>query len=306
MKWSQGPRCYIAAVKLLARFIRRGGGGNKVSRGATHSPPGSFRPITDTVMATKSLIPAAVLITGASSGIGEALARDYARPGRFLAICGRDKERLEDVARACRGFGAEVDATVVDVTERDATARWIEGIDAEHPLDLVIANAGISSGTGGRGENETQARDIFAVNLAGVLNTVWPAITPMRERGFGQIAIVSSMAAFRGLPGAPAYSASKAAVKTYGEALRGWLAADGLGVSVICPGFVRTRMTEKNIYPMPFLMDAGKAARIIRKGLERGKPRIAFPWPIHALAWLAGALPPGWTDALFKRLPKKG
>ncbi len=246
-----------------------------------------------------------VLITGASSGIGEALAREYAAPGRFLALSGRDEGRLKDVAEACRSFGAEVEAKVVDVADRDATRRWIGSIDAKHPLDLVIANAGISSGSGGRGENETQARDIFSVNMAGVLNTVWPAITPMRERGRGQIAIVSSMAAFRGLPGAPAYSASKAAVQTYGEALRGWLAPDGVRVSVICPGFVRTRMTEKNIYPMPFLMDAGKAAGIIRKGLERDKARIGFPWPVYGMAWFLGALPPGITDWIFKRIPKK-
>lgn len=251
------------------------------------------------------LVPGAVLITGASSGIGEALARDYAESGRFLALSGRDEERLRAVAEACRGFGAEVAAQTVDVADRDATAEWIRGIDADHPLDLVIANAGISAGTGGRGESENQARDIFAVNLAGVLNTVWPALGPMRERRQGQIAIISSIAAFRGLPGAPAYSASKAAVKTYGEALRGWLAPEGIRVSVVCPGFVRTRMTDNNPYSMPFIMDAAKAARIIRRGLERDKARIAFPWPMYFLVWLLGALPPGWTGPLVTRAPKK-
>lgn len=249
--------------------------------------------------------PGNILITGSSSGIGEALARDYAEQGRFLALSGRNKERLEAVARACRAFGAEVEAKPVDVTERAASARWIAEVDARHPLDLVIANAGTSSGSGGRGESEEQARDIFSVNMAGVLNTVWPAIGPMRERGRGQIAIVSSVAAFRGLPGAPAYAASKAAVKNYGEGLRGWLAADGVQVSVVCPGFVRTRMTENNIYPMPFIMDAAKAAHIIRRGLERDKARIAFPWPMYALAWFMGVLPPSWTDRLFRKLPKK-
>jgi len=222
-----------------------------------------------------------------------------------LALGGRDRDRLKNVAETCRSFGAEVEATVVDVADRDATRRWIAAMDAKHPLDLVIANAGISSGSGGRGETESQARDIFSVNLAGVLNTVWPAIDPMRERGHGQIAIVSSVAAFRGLPGAPAYSASKAAVKTYGEALRGWLDKDGIRVSVVCPGFVRTRMTDGNIYPMPFIMDTGKAARIIRRGLERDKARIGFPWPMYAMAWFLGALPPAATDWLFKRIPKK-
>lgn len=249
--------------------------------------------------------PSNILITGASSGIGEALARDYAQKGRFLALSGRNKERLEAVAKACSAFGAEVDAKPVDVADRAACGRWIAEVDAHHPLDLVIANAGTSSGSGGRGESEEQARDIFSVNMAGVLNTVWPAFGPMRERGRGQIAIVSSIAAFRGLPGAPAYAASKAAVKIYGEGLRGWLAAEGVKVSVVCPGFVRTPMTEDNIYPMPFIMDAAKAARIIRRGLERDKARIAFPWPMYALVWFMGALPPSWTDRLFRKLPKK-
>jgi short-subunit dehydrogenase len=254
---------------------------------------------------SKPAPPRAILITGASSGIGEALAREYAEPGRFLALSGRNEERLMAVADSCRSFGADADAQTVDVADRDATAKWIKGIDADHPLDLVIANAGISAGTGGRGESESQARDIFAVNLAGVLNTVWPALGPMRERDHGQIAIISSIAAFRGIPGTPAYSASKAAVKAYGEALRGWLKADGIRVSVVCPGFVRTRMTDKNPYPMPFIMNAAKAARIIRRGLERNKARIAFPWPMYFMAWLLGALPPGWTDPVLSRAPKK-
>ncbi len=256
-------------------------------------------------MMSKPAPPRAILITGASSGIGEALAREYAEPGCFLALSGRNEERLKAVAEACRGFGAEAVAQTVDVADRDATAKWVKGIDADHPLDLVIANAGISAGTGGRGESESQARNIFAVNLAGVLNTVWPALGPMRERGHGQIAIISSIAAFRGIPGVPAYSASKAAVKVYGEALRGWLKPDGIRVSVVCPGFVRTPMTDKNPYPMPFIMDPAKAARIIRRGLQLNKARIAFPWPIYFMAWLLGALPPGWTDPLLKRAPEK-
>jgi len=246
-----------------------------------------------------------ILITGASSGIGEALARAYAGPGRFLALTGRNVQRLEAVTEACRGFGATVEAAALDVADRNQMAAWIGQIDAKHPIDLIIANAGTSAGTGGQGESEDQARDIFAVNLAGVLNTVWPVIEPMRERGRGQIAIVSSIAAFRGIPGTPAYSASKAAVKSWGEALRGWLMGDGIWVSVICPGFVRTRMTDNNPYPMPFIMDADKAAGIIRKGLEKNKARIAFPWPMYFLAWLLGALPPGWTDRLLTRIPAK-
>ncbi|HEX9569159.1 MAG TPA: SDR family NAD(P)-dependent oxidoreductase [Rhodospirillales bacterium] len=249
--------------------------------------------------------PQAILITGASSGIGEALARRYAGPGRFLALSGRDRRRLDAVAEACRAKGANVEGKIVDAADRDLSRRWIEAVDTRRPLDLVIANAGVSAGTGGRGESEAQCRDIFAVNLGGVLNTVWPAIDRMRGRRCGQIAIVSSIAAFRGLPGTPAYSASKAAVKAYGEALRGWLGKDGIRVSVVCPGFIRSRMTAPNKFPMPMIMDADKAARIIAKGLARDKARIAFPWPMVALMWLLGALPPAWTDPILKVAPEK-
>ncbi|MFQ5784727.1 MAG: SDR family NAD(P)-dependent oxidoreductase [Alphaproteobacteria bacterium] len=248
--------------------------------------------------------PKAVLITGASSGLGRALALAYAAPGTALALTGRDAARLDAAAAACRARGAGVVAATLDVTDADALAAWIGEVDARSPLDLVIANAGISGGTGG-GEGGAQARRIFAVNIAGVLNTVLPAIRPMQARRRGQIALVSSLAAFRGFPGAPAYSASKAWVKTWGEGLRGSLRRDGIEVSVICPGFVRTPMTDLNPYPMPLLMEAERAAALIRRGLARNASRIAFPWPLYALVWLFGALPPRLTDPLFARLPEK-
>ncbi len=152
----------------------------------------------------KAKEPGAILITGASSGIGAALAGAYAGPGAFLALAGRDRRRLEAVAGACRARGASVAAETVDVTDRAAMARWVEGTDDDHPLDLVIANAGISAGTGGQGEDEEQTRAIFAVNVEGVVNTVLPVIPRMRARAYGQIAVMSSVAGLRGLPGAPA------------------------------------------------------------------------------------------------------
>ncbi len=246
-----------------------------------------------------------ILITGASSGIGAALARGYSKPGRYLALSGRDAVRLQAVADECRDLGAEIAADTIDVRDRDAMAAWVAGIDAEHRLDLVIANAGISGGTADGGESDEQAREIFAVNLAGVLNTISPAISAMKIRQRGQIAIVSSMAGFRGLPSAPAYSASKAAVKVYGEALRGALHSDGIGVSVICPGFVSSRMTDKNDYAMPLIISAKRAATIITKGLAGNRARIAFPWPMYLAIWLMTALPPLLTDIAFRRLPKK-
>lgn len=249
--------------------------------------------------------PRSIVITGGSSGIGAALARSYAGPGRFLAITGRDHQRLDQVAAECRSAGAEVEAVVLDVSDQVALESWLAAIDRQHPLDLVVANAGVSAGTGGFGEDDDQTRTILSVNVDGVVTTVLAALALMRPRRRGQVAIMSSLAAFRGFPGAPAYCASKAAVRIWGEALRGTVAREGLTVSVICPGYVKSRMTAVNDFPMPFLMDAEKAARIIERGLAAGKARIIFPRRLFALVWFLALLPPAWTDPLLKRLPEK-
>ncbi|MDD9876277.1 MAG: SDR family NAD(P)-dependent oxidoreductase [Magnetovibrio sp.] len=258
-------------------------------------------------MPNPSTPPTRIVITGASSGIGEALALAYAEPGVALFLSGRDAARLEAVAERCRGAGATVRADTVDVTDRARMAGWIGDIGGAGGLDLVVANAGISGGSGGiGGEDEEQVRDIFAVNLAGVLNTVLPVLPVMQRQGGGQIAIMSSLAGFRGLPSAPAYAASKAAVLAYGDALRVEQADRGIGVSVICPGFVVSRITDANDFPMPFLMEAGKAAQIIKRGLAKGRRRIAFPWPMRLAVWLLAALPVALTDPVLARSPRKG
>jgi short-subunit dehydrogenase len=246
-----------------------------------------------------------VLITGASSGIGKALALAYAEPGVHLALSGRNKQRLESVVHACKNAGSKVDHAILDVTNKDEMRAWVTAVHDNTPLDLVIANAGVSGGTGSGGETEDQARLIFEINIDGILNTVFPAADCMRAGKGGQIALVSSLASFRGFVGAPAYSASKAAVRTYGEALRGALKDDGIGVSVICPGFVESRMTAVNKYKMPFLLTAERAATIIQRGLVQNKARIAFPFPTYFLSWFLGSLSPALTDPIFQILPKK-
>ncbi len=250
--------------------------------------------------------PRSILITGASSGIGEALARAYAAPGRRLALTGRHADRLAAVAVACRAAGADVAVGIVDAADRDAMARFVADAERAAPLELVIANAGISGGTHGGGETAQQTRTIMAVNVDGVLNTVLPAIPLLQARRRGQIAIMSSLASFRGFPGAPAYCASKAAVRIWGEALRGELQTHGVEVSVICPGFVESRMTARNRFHMPLLMPVERAAEIVRKGLGANRARIAFPLRLYAGAWAMGVLPPGMTDRWLTRLPKKG
>lgn len=251
------------------------------------------------------LLPRHILITGASSGIGAALAVLYAMPGVRLSLHGRNEERLVRVAEAAQERGAFVHAKTGDVVWREGMEGWITICDRKMPLDLVIANAGISAGTGRSGESDEQARAIFEVNVAGVLNTVQPAMAIMKARGRGQIAIMSSLAGFRGFPGAPAYGASKATVRIYGEALRFELAPHGIAVNVICPGFIKTPMTEVNRFKMPFLMDVERAAQIIKRGLERNQARIAFPWQMYALVRLASALPQDWIAGAVARLPKK-
>ncbi|MFA5592947.1 MAG: SDR family NAD(P)-dependent oxidoreductase [Micavibrio sp.] len=252
--------------------------------------------------------PASILITGASSGLGAALAQYYAAPGVTLALSGRDEARLKKVADLCMRKGAAVEIAVCDVTDRAAMEAWAAACDEKTPLDLVIANAGISGGTGGvmGGEPVGQARAIFDVNLMGVLNTVEPVLPRMIERGRGQIAFISSMAGFRGFPSAPAYSASKGAVRFYGEALRGALGGTGVQVNVVCPGFVKSRMTDANDFPMPLLMEAGDAARLIANGLARNKGRIAFPLPMLFSAWFASILPDFLAQLILTRLPAKG
>lgn len=249
-----------------------------------------------------------IAITGASRGLGAALAEQLAASGVTLFLSARSHADLETVAEQCRKNEAIAHCTALDVRDRAAVSAWIAASDAVAPLDLVIANAGISAGTGGGvmgGEIESQVDHIFAVNVHGVFNTITPAIAAMRPRGAGHIAIVSSLAGFRGMPGAPAYCASKAAVKSYGEGLRGHLAPSGLHVSVICPGFVETDMTAANDFPMPFMVAAPKAARIIVRGLRKRKGRIAFPLPMVFGAWFLDMLPDGVAHFLSRNAPAK-
>jgi short-subunit dehydrogenase len=250
--------------------------------------------------------PKSILITGASSGIGEALALEYAASGIFLALTGRDAQRLEAVAAAVRAKGATVEAKVIDVADRAGMAAWLQQLDVARPLDLVIANAGVGYEGDRKLQEEEAMRGTFAINVDGVLNTVLPMLPAFRARRRGQIAIMASLASFIGLPQSAAYNGSKAAVRVWGESLRYLLRDDGIEVSVLCPGFVTSRMTARNRFPMPFLMSAEKAARIIRRGLEANKARIAFPFGIKAAVWVGMLLPAGVTDLLmrFRLQPK--
>ncbi|MBL6664922.1 MAG: SDR family NAD(P)-dependent oxidoreductase [Rickettsiales bacterium] len=246
-----------------------------------------------------------ILITGATSGIGKELAKIYANEFNSLFLTGRDEKRLQEVKKICQNLGADVETEIIDIADELATKKWIKNISKNHNIDLVIANAGISAGTEGGPESFDQVKKIFDTNIQGVLNTIQPLIEIMKKQKSGQIAIMSSLAGFRGLPSSPAYSASKSCVRVYGEGLRGNLHNFGIKVNVICPGYVKTPMTDANKFPMPFLMPVEKAAKIIKTGLDKNKSRIAFPFTFYFVVWLATLLSNTIIDPIFRKLPGK-
>ena len=243
--------------------------------------------------------PGVILITGASSGIGAALALAYAQKGVKLLLTGRDENRLAAVEKSCRAQGAAVKTALLDVTDRSLCERQIAIWDDMEPIDLLIANAGISGGMSG------DADLITRTNINGILHTMTPLLPRMRARKKGQIAIMSSMAGQFAMPNAPIYSASKVWARALGEALRPVLKTDHISVSVIMPGFVRSRLTDANNFDMPFLMEADKAARIIKKGLAQNKAHIAFPWQMHLIIRVLGFLPYPLRNFILMRRPKK-
>lgn len=245
-----------------------------------------------------------VVITGASSGIGEALAIECAKRGDRLFLCGRNAQRLENTAEKCRALGAATDAETIDVTDSEAVAQWLTQCENKAPIERVFANAGVSTGE----ETSENVRRTFATNVGGVVNTVLPAIEIFRngqERTTKQIVITSSIAGYGPLKACPSYSATKSCVKTWGLALRGMLAPEGIAVSVICPGFIRSRITDANTCPMPFFMEADKAASIILKRADKNKGMISFPWPMRLSTWFLSIMPQFLNELINKLLPKK-
>jgi short-subunit dehydrogenase len=247
--------------------------------------------------------PEHVLITGASSGIGASLALAYAEPGRHLTLIGRNAERLAEVAAATKAKGASVTIGQLDIRDREAAAAWLIEQNAQRPFDLVIANAGITTGLAPRDltEKPDAVRALLSVNLIGVLNTVEPLILPMCKRGQGHLAFVGSIAGLHGLPYSPAYCMSKAAIQAYTEALRGRLERQGVCITLIIPGFVKTPLNDSIHAIKPLEITADEAALRIKCGLDRGKAIIAFPWLLYALARLGQHLPARLYDKFMAR-----
>jgi len=245
-----------------------------------------------------------ILITGASSGIGEALALYYAAHGaEKLFLSGRNAERLQQVAERCKANGVKVFPCVIDVTDKNAMQSWLEKCQQEADLNIVFANAGVSTGE----ETPENIYNTFSTNVMGVLNTITPVIEKYKQRPDSDkiIAITASIAGYHGLCACPSYSATKACVKAYGEALRNALKPNNIQVNVICPGFVKSRITDKNTCPMPFFMSAEKAAEIIATRIDKNVGLIAFPWPMRLATWFLSILPNCLSDFIYEKLPHK-
>lgn len=245
-----------------------------------------------------------VLITGATGAIGSALALEYAAPGVLLILQGRDQTQLNAVAARCEDLGAQTQCHPFDLRDTVQLRAWATKLGATTPPDLLIANAGmnIHSGADRSGECWEEVEALLDLNIKSTLALVSTIANTMRQRGRGQIAIISSLAAYYGLPVTPSYSASKAAVKAYGEGLRGWLAADNVGVTVVMPGYVASPMCQAMPGPKPFLWTPDRAARLIRRGLDKNRARISFPFPLNFGSWWLAVLPSALSQRILKLL----
>jgi len=246
--------------------------------------------------------PRSVVITGGSSGIGKALCCEYAKSGVTISFTGRNSERLAETSDEVMAKGATAVAENIDVTDSEAMKKWIEDVDRRSPIDLVIANAGI--GTPPDMSLDESTKEVFDTNVYGVFNTVHPTLELMKDRGRGQVAIVSSIAGFVGMPSSPSYSTSKATVRHYGKALRNRYADKGIEINVICPGWVLTPMTEPHKETIPFFASMENTTRLIRVGLEKNKGLIAFPHGLAFWIWCLSTLPDSLQDFILRRVGK--
>lgn len=230
-----------------------------------------------------------VLISGASSGIGRALARRLARPSQHLVLLGRNADRLSEISEECMSKGATAQTVAIDIRNRAPLSEILSRLDADRPVDLLIANAGILDGRHANQafESGSTARHVLETNLLATVDMVHVLLPGMVQRGKGHIVLVASLAAFVPLPDAPAYSASKAALLNYGIALRDSVAPAGVRVVVACPGFVSTAMAELHHGPRPGEISSDEAAIAILNGLRRNRSIIGFPARASWLSRLA-------------------
>ena len=244
-----------------------------------------------------------IVISGASRGLGAALAKRYARPGVRLLLVARSAGALEAVVADCRAAGAEATASALDVRDAPALAAALAAFEAAGPVDLVIANAGTSAGTAPDGTPEDTAAAVrqIEVNLIGAMNLVGPLLPGMRARRAGRIGLVASVSGLRGLPDFPAYCASKAGLWAWGQGLRSALGPFGIQVTVIAPGFFDSAMGDRFRGQRAFLLTLDQAAARCAAALQRGAAEAVFPWPMALTMRALALLPPRLGDWAARR-----
>lgn len=244
-----------------------------------------------------------IVITGASGAIGAALAQAYAGPNVKLWLQGRTRVALDLVNQACRALGAQTEVVELDLTDLTAVTEWGKTL-ADAGVDLLVANAGmnihVDSATGL--ENPTDSQRLLQLNLVSAIALVQAIAPAMQQRRSGQIALIASLAGWRGLPATPSYSASKAGLKAYGEGLRSALAPHGVSVNVVLPGYVQSPMCDDMPGPKPFLWTPERAAKAIQAGLSANCGRIAFPFWLSLGCQLLSVLPDGMATWILNRM----
>ena len=234
-----------------------------------------------------------IFITGASSGIGEALAIEYAKRGAILGLCARRTEKLNDVANKCKEFGAkEVLVYTLDVTDENQSTKIAKQfLDHVQNIDIVIANAGVAySDKIGSGDPK-QINKVISTNVIGVTNSIIPFVPNMKEAKSGKIVIISSIASFRPIAYHGGYSSSKAAVRMFADSWRMALKKYKIQLTAICPGFIVSEMTDENKFPMPFLLQTDQAAKKMVKAIDKGKKTYILPWQYKTIIYLTRWLP---------------
>jgi short-subunit dehydrogenase len=241
-----------------------------------------------------------VVITGASSGLGKALALEMAAQGARVTLMARRKEQLDSVAEQIVAAGGAAFAVATDVTSQESvTESTSRAVETFGPVDVLVANAGISPNNSARNLDIAVAEESMRINYFGVIYGMQAVLPSMIERGRGGVLVISSLAALRGIPTMAPYCASKSAVTAWIESLRPELNSLGIQTTVAHLGYIKTPMTEGNQEIMPFLVEVDDAARRLVEGMKKGKAEIRFPWQLVLLFKLAAALPGSLYDKLF-------
>ena len=248
-----------------------------------------------------------IVISGGTSGIGKALAKQYLNENHRVVICGRSFDKIQDILVEFKDF-KNFFAYVCDVSNEISMTNFLHKIQNQYGIDIVIANAGVSAGVMGLKSTEnfdSIGKEIFKINVEGVFNTIHPVLDYMKAKRGGKIVIISSMSAFLPMKSALFYASSKSAIKSYGEGLRMYLKDYGINVSIVFPGFVESNITLQNKFKMPLMMEAQKASKIIIKKIKKNCGYIIFPLRIYMIVYLISILPFYLKEKILLKLPNK-